>query len=96
MYEERGGLFQTPFRRILIDNDSYFTQLMYYIHYNPVHHNISKAISGYKWSSYQSLLSDSPTLIKRDQVLNWFGVKELFIKYHAMQKPQFAYEDIVA
>lgn len=95
LYGERGGLFQTPFRRIKIDRDSHFTQLIYYIHYNAVHHNLSVDMAGYKWSSYQSLLSDSTTLLKRKDVLEWFGGKELFSKYHMMQKPEFVNDILI-
>ena len=37
-----GALFQTPFKRALVDNDSYFTQLIYYIHSNAQHHGMVK------------------------------------------------------
>lgn len=35
-----GTLFQTPFKRALIDNAAYFTQLAHYIHANPQLHNL--------------------------------------------------------
>jgi REP element-mobilizing transposase RayT len=39
-YGTHGGIFSTPFKRIAITNDSYFSQLIYYIHYNAIHHKI--------------------------------------------------------
>lgn len=87
-YNERGGLFQTPFRRIHVDNDLYFTQVIYYIHYNAVHHKMCTDVNAYRWSSYKSHLSSSPTLLHREAVLEWFGGRDMFIKYHTMQRLQ--------
>jgi hypothetical protein len=37
-----------------------------------------------KWefSSYRDIIRETPTFIYRDAVLNWFGGREKFIKYH--------------
>ncbi len=43
----------------------------------------------YKHSSYYSILSDKPTLLKREEVLEWFGGKEMFVKYHKTQMERF-------
>jgi putative transposase len=40
-----GTLFQTPFKRALVDNSQYYTRLVYYIHRNPQHH---KLVDNYK------------------------------------------------
>ena len=37
MHHMHGGIFETPFRRIMVDDDSYFSSLVYYIHCNPQH-----------------------------------------------------------
>lgn len=36
----------------------------------------------WKFSSYNSILSDKETLVCREQVIDWFGDKEAFIKFH--------------
>jgi REP-associated tyrosine transposase len=77
-----GGLFDTPFRRIKISTDDYFTNVLYYINHNAVHHKICKKIIEYPYSSYDSLISKKPTILKRDEVLHWFGGREKFIAYH--------------
>ena len=79
-----GNLFERPFKRILIDNDDYFTQLIYYIHSNPENHKIINSFKNYKWSSYHSFLSEKSTRLQRNSVLDWFGGKEEFIKFHSM------------
>jgi putative transposase len=80
-----GHLFLRPFRRIMIEKDSYLRQLVIYIHANPLKHNIIKDFPNYKWSAYKSILSDAPTHLCRQQVLDWFGDKENFIKLHQEQ-----------
>ncbi len=80
---KRGGsLFVNPFRRIEVTDDSHFTQLIIYHHANVLKHLAQKNFQDYKWSSYQSILSNKPTHIKRQEVLEWFGGREQFIKAH--------------
>ncbi len=80
--DAHGGIFSTPFRRVNVEDDIYFTQLIFYIHTNPVHHCITNDFTNYQYSSYKSFLSSMPTLLEREMVLEWFGDKERFIKYH--------------
>lgn len=78
-----GNLFNRPFKRILVTEESYLLYLLYYIHVNPRKHFIRKDWYNYSWSSYQSYLSNSATHIVRDVVLNeWFQGKEHFIQFH--------------
>jgi putative transposase len=92
MYGRNGGLFISPFRRVLVNDDHHFTHLIIYIHANPLKHKLLIDFQNYKWSSYQSLLSDQPTLLQREQVINWFGNKDLFIKAH-YESAQFYYDN---
>ena len=77
-----GSLFINPFRRIEVADHSHFTQLIIYHHANVLKHLGQKNFQDYQWSSYQSILSDKPTHLKREVVLDWFGGKEEFIKMH--------------
>lgn len=88
-YASHGAIFSTPFKRIIITNEAYFSQIIYYIHYNAIHHNICTHPSQYLFSSYNSILSDRPTFLKRNEILNWFGGRELFLKSHEMMKNEF-------
>ena len=56
-----------------------------YVNTNPKHHNISK-FENYKYSSYKSLLSTKPTLIKRTEVIFLFETKENFEFAHNLKK----------
>ena len=84
-----GEVFCTPFRRILIENDFRFTQVIYYIHANAVHHKLCEHISKYPYSSYHTILSFAPTRVNRKEVLEWFGGRDSFIKAHDVMNAQF-------
>ncbi|MDX2301239.1 MAG: hypothetical protein NW226_00510 [Microscillaceae bacterium] len=86
-YERTGKLFDEPFRRILIDNDAYFTEMIQYIHFNPQKHGFVKNFKDYPHSSYHAHLRTSPTKLKREEVISWFGSKEAFEKFHEDNKP---------
>lgn len=77
-----GALFVNPFRRIEIEDDAHFTQLIIYHHANVLKHLGQQEFWEYPWSSYQSILSDKPTHLKREEVLDWFGGRERFIIAH--------------
>ena len=87
--ERTGGLFETPFRRIIIENDSYLKYVVYYIHYNPVKHGLVNTLADYQWTSYRTFVSDKPTNLKRGNVFEWFGSKEEFIKFHNYHKENY-------
>ena len=77
-----GSLFQRLFKRVKIKNDTKFAHIIYYIHANPELHKITNDFKSYKWSSYQTFLSQHPTRIPRTEVFDWFGGKEYFLQFH--------------
>ncbi len=77
-----GTLFQTPFKRVKIDYDVYFTSIIKYIHTNPRKHGVEADFRRYRWSSYQRILLERPTKLRKKEVLNWFGGKKSFIDAH--------------
>ncbi len=84
--ERVGTLFQTPFKRVKVDNDQYFTNMVYYIHSNPRKHGFMEDFRQYEWSSFQRILIEKPTKLRKREVLNWFGGKEAYLQFHANQK----------
>jgi len=72
-YQRTGSLFETPFRRIEVTSERYFARLVYYIHWNPQKHGFVHDFREYPYSSYAALLSERPTWLKRDVVLEWFN-----------------------
>ncbi len=82
VYKRTGGLFETPFKRKLITDQSHYTWLVFYIHTNAQLHGMVADFKLWPSSSYHSYLHNGPSLVCRDKLLNWFGGKEAFIKYH--------------
>jgi len=73
LQEKRSGaLFERPFKRIEVDNDQYFKDLVVYIHRNPVKHRVNEDASDYPWSSYGSIISIKPNFVSKETVLGWF------------------------
>ncbi len=81
-YKRKGALFMDYLRRSVVKKETDFTNFVWYIHKNAVHHQLSKNIGDWKHDSYNSLTSDLPTSLLRDELLDWFGGKEKFITYH--------------
>ena len=80
--ERTGSLFETPFKRILIESDHYFTDLIRYIHQNPQKHGFIKDFRDYPHSSYHSHLMSKPTKLQRKQVIEWFGTATEYVAAH--------------
>jgi len=81
-FHRHGALFERPFKRKLIDNQSYLKNALVYIHNNPVHHGFTDKPSDYSWSSYLSCVSIKSTKLKREQVMGWFDNEANFKTYH--------------
>jgi len=82
MYDRKGSLFMDSFKRKVIENQKYFTQLITYIHYNPIHHGLVKDIHQWQYSSIHAYLLDKSTRINTQVALSWFGDKNGFLQFH--------------
>ena len=63
--DRKGSLFIPNFKRKLVDDEQYYTNLVHYIHNNPVHHGFARHMEAWKFSSYNSYLSDLATKIAK-------------------------------
>ena len=81
-YGRTGSLFEKPFKRIKIDEESYLKNLILYIHLNPEHHQITNNFKNYKYSTFKTCLSSKETNIEREEVLSFFDGKENFNETH--------------
>lgn len=81
-FSRTGGLFETPFRRIAINEENYLIQLIAYIHLNPVKHGFTKDYINYLYSSYHLLLEGKSKILESDTVMDWFGGRQLFAAFH--------------
>jgi REP element-mobilizing transposase RayT len=79
--DRTGSLFEKHFKRIQIESQTYLTNLIQYVHLNPQHH-LDIDYRSFSFSSYQSIVSDKPTKLVREEVLTYFGGVENFIYSH--------------
>jgi len=85
-HNRAGRLFLYPFKRILVDKDDYMLMLINYIHRNPIHHGLVRNFSDWKYSSYNTILSNKSTKIERSHILQLFGSIDEFIVFHKQNK----------
>jgi REP element-mobilizing transposase RayT len=81
-YLRTGSLFEKPFRRIEVTSDNYFTNLIFYIHFNPQKHGFVDDFREWPWSSFGAMLNQMPSKLQRQGVLNWFGGVDRFKSFH--------------
>ena len=92
LYNRKGALFMDYMRRVEVEDDAQFSSTLFYIHKNPVHHGYCQNMADWEWSSYNTMLSNSPTGLLRYEVLNWFGNLDKFIEFH--KQPVFLKETL--
>ena len=80
-----GSLFQKHYKRKMIETENYLSKIIYYIHLNPVHHNVYQDYKNYRWSSYKNILGSKLTKLKRNEIYNLFESKKNFIEMHEIQ-----------
>ena len=77
-----GSLFEKHFRRKELNNESYLRNLILYVHLNPKKH-FNLDYTQYKYTSYSTMVSDKPTLLKRNEVVKIFDSLENFVNSHS-------------
>ena len=80
-----GSLFEKHFKRIQIESQTYLTNLIQYVHLNPTHH-LAINYKTFPFSSFQSIISDQPTKLIREEVLAYFEGVENFIYCHDFKR----------
>lgn len=83
-YDRSGSLFQYKFKRKEVECDQYFTWLVFYIHANAIKAELATEFESWRYHSYNAIISDKETLVKRDEVITWFGNKEAFVRFHQL------------
>lgn len=89
-HNRKGALFIDYLRRTLISDEEYLRNIVMYIHQNPIHHTICSRLEQWKYSSYNSIVSQKPTLLERDELVSWFGDLENFIVLHKTRNVEYA------
>ena len=90
----RAASLKSPSSVKLVDNDRYFTYLVAYIHRNPQTHGLVNDFRDWPWSSYGAMLSEKPTKVMREDVLEWFGGRAAFVDGHIMDVDESLIEPI--
>jgi putative transposase len=80
----KGALFIDFVRRKEVRDETCFSKLINYIHHNPIHHGFCKDIYEWEFTSFGSILSEKKTKLEKEQVLEWFGDKNNFLKSHEL------------
>jgi len=79
-HQRHGHLFQNRYKSIVCEEDSYFLELVRYIHLNPLRANLVKDVVGldrYPWCGHSVVMGRVKNKFQdRDYVLSWFGGKE--------------------
>lgn len=91
-----GSLFQGTYKALLVEKDSHFLHLPYYIHSNPLelrfpkwkekeikdYKKAMKFLENYRWSSFQDYIGKKnfPSVTQRESLLDFFGGPEEYKK----------------
>lgn len=81
-YARTGSLFEKRFERKRISDNHYLRQVILYVNTNPLKHNLVEKPKDYKWSSYNSHISNAKTKLKRKEVIELFDDVENFVLCH--------------
>lgn len=75
-------MFEHPFERVLITTERRFWNVIAYVHQNPQKHGFVKDFREWKYSSYGIMLTEKPAIVKREEVMKWFGTREDYLSLH--------------
>lgn len=87
MYERKGSLFIPRFKRKIVEDENYFTQLIAYIHLNPVRHGFCEQIDDWEFSSFHAYYENKSSKINRKYLQDWFGNRTALLEFHRTIKP---------
>lgn len=85
-YNRKGGLFQSPFRRSVINDPAHLQQSIVYVHKNAEQHGLVTDFRRYPFSSYDEILAGYSTIVDVSAVLGIFGDKEKFVNAHLFKE----------
>lgn len=94
MHKRKGSLFIRPFKAKKITDDSYLSNIIHYIHFNPLNHSLATNLSEWPYCSYWILLSDERTFLSRKEIIRWFGNKKEFVKFHQQPANLTGFENL--
>ena len=81
-YNRHGKLLEKPFKRKMVDSDSYFTSLIYYVHFNPQKHGFVTDFRDWEFTSWHTILNYELKFPGKEKVIEWFGNINHFADAH--------------
>ncbi|HET9906382.1 MAG TPA: hypothetical protein VFQ23_07065 [Anaerolineales bacterium] len=91
--QRTGAVFERPFKRIPIDTESYLLRLIIYIHQNPQKHKFVRDFRDWNYSSFHELVSEVPSHLSRERVIQIFCSRADFIRIHQEIQPMENFEE---
>ncbi len=83
-----GTLFQTPFKRCLVDTERKLIRMIFYHHANPQLHGLCNDFQKFRWTSYIEYTMHTASKLPKTDVFNLFGGKMQFIAQHRLMKTE--------
>lgn len=83
-HKRTGPLFESPFERKWVDDESYIMSMIYYCNRNAQHHGFVKDFRDWEFSSYNSMIRNDNTLVVAEKVIRRFGNVAAFEKAHSI------------
>jgi REP element-mobilizing transposase RayT len=83
-FQRTGALFESPFKRRVVESDRYFTALVAYIHRNPQQHGFVDDFRDWPYTSYHAIRSNRPSRVQSATVLDWFDGLDGFEDAHVV------------
>ncbi len=81
-HNRKGSLLRQNTKRKMVGNARYLTNVIRYLHLNPVLHKFTKTPESWPHSSFHVFLEDCETKIPKEEILTWFGSIEGFLNFH--------------
>ena len=81
-HQRTGSLFESPFKRKVVELNHHLTSVILYIHNNAKHHGFVNDFREWPYTSYHELVGNQPTFLNTDFVIDLFEGKENFIQSH--------------
>lgn len=81
-HQRTGPLFESPFERKWIDNESYLLSMIYYCHRNAQHHGFVNDFREWGFSSYNEIIKNDNSLVAAEKVIQRFGSISAFEDAH--------------
>ncbi|MEO6232207.1 MAG: hypothetical protein ABJB11_00740 [Ferruginibacter sp.] len=88
-FNRKGGIFQKPFKRIKIEDESHLQQAIIYTNANAQKHDLVNDFKTYSFSSYPLIIANDHYFIDAKSVIEFFESKEKFIRLHQEQVDYF-------